>query len=199
MKHIQNKHRKGFTLIEILVVIAIIAVLGSLTIVGAKGAIEKAQKVKSLTEVTNITGAIEAYYSDYSVYPDLVSSGASLSVAAGDVGIKLDGTGNGTLLVQALCAEEGSAPVINVKGTEYLTGEAADVATNAGIDYAGATYSYRDYWKNPYEVYWDANYDGKINDPLDPSLELRQGVAAVGQGLADDITTAKVNQIVKSW
>jgi|GEM_PF-1772161 len=66
-----NTIKKGFTLIELVVVMAIIAVLGSLTV----SAIVIAKKTATLTSIKNdartLNTALEAYRARYKTYPGL--------------------------------------------------------------------------------------------------------------------------------
>lgn len=63
------KKRKGFTLVELLIVIAIIALLATLVIVSLRSAQEKARDAKRVADVKQIQSAAELYYSDNNNYP----------------------------------------------------------------------------------------------------------------------------------
>jgi prepilin-type N-terminal cleavage/methylation domain-containing protein len=61
---IQNtKYRKGFTLIEMLIVITIIAVLASMILVGMGGARAKSRDARRIADLHNVMNALELYYS----------------------------------------------------------------------------------------------------------------------------------------
>ncbi len=53
-KELSKKERKGFTLVELLVVIAILAVLASVSVVGYLGFVNKARESNAITEITQI-------------------------------------------------------------------------------------------------------------------------------------------------
>ena len=60
MKKLLNKTKKGFTLVELLVVIAILAVLASVSVVGYLGFTTKARNSNALTELTQAREVIRA-------------------------------------------------------------------------------------------------------------------------------------------
>jgi prepilin-type N-terminal cleavage/methylation domain-containing protein len=62
--------RKGFTLIEMLIVITIIALLASLILVGMGGARAKARDARRIADLRDVQNALELYYSSNSAYPD---------------------------------------------------------------------------------------------------------------------------------
>ncbi|MDD3488159.1 MAG: type II secretion system protein [Candidatus Pacebacteria bacterium] len=63
------KNKKGFTLIEMLIVITIIAVLASLILVGMGGARQKSRDSKRVADLHNVMNALELYYSFKGHYP----------------------------------------------------------------------------------------------------------------------------------
>ena len=60
MKKLLNKTKKGFTLVELLVVIAILAVLASVSVVGYLGFTSKAKDSNAVTELTQIRELMRA-------------------------------------------------------------------------------------------------------------------------------------------
>jgi prepilin-type N-terminal cleavage/methylation domain-containing protein len=61
--------RKGFTLVEILIVISIIALLASMILAGVSYARRRAYEALAKTLVTNLSSAMETYYRDSGEYP----------------------------------------------------------------------------------------------------------------------------------
>jgi len=65
-----KKFRKGFTLIEMLIVITIIALLASLILVGMGGARAKTRDARRIADLHNVMNALELYYAKEGVYPE---------------------------------------------------------------------------------------------------------------------------------
>ncbi|MDF1785372.1 MAG: prepilin-type N-terminal cleavage/methylation domain-containing protein [Verrucomicrobiaceae bacterium] len=64
-----NKSRRGFTMIELLVVISIIAVLAGLVAAVASGASAASKRKKAQGQIIAVQEAIEAYKNEYGNYP----------------------------------------------------------------------------------------------------------------------------------
>ncbi len=73
VSHITSK--KGFTLLEILVVIAIIALMLAIALPNYVSARARARDSKKIQEMLQVKTALRLYYNDYGTYP-LASSGA---------------------------------------------------------------------------------------------------------------------------
>ena len=61
--------RRGFTLLELIVVITIIGILGTLVVVKVQGWVGEARKTKIKTDLKAIYDAAEHYYMQFSSYP----------------------------------------------------------------------------------------------------------------------------------
>lgn len=61
--------RKGFTLIEILIVVAIIAILASIVIVGLGPAQQSGRDARRVTDLQSIQNGLELYYQQCGFYP----------------------------------------------------------------------------------------------------------------------------------
>ena len=59
-----NAARRGFTLVELLVVVAILGILGAIGLQGVTGNIEKTRKTAAKTAVDNLRGAVTNYMID---------------------------------------------------------------------------------------------------------------------------------------
>ena len=62
--------KKGFTLVELLIVMAVIAILIAIAIPSFRGMQQEANKSKSQGDVRVLKVAIEAYYKNNGTYPD---------------------------------------------------------------------------------------------------------------------------------
>ena len=68
---LRNNHKKGFTLLELLVVIGVIGVLSTIILVGLNSARQKARDAKRMQELRQVALALEMYYSIYEYYPQI--------------------------------------------------------------------------------------------------------------------------------
>jgi len=130
------KNKKGFTLVELLVVIVIICILSTLAVVALNSARAKARDAKRVADIKTVQNSLELYFSDRNRYPDNNGNGfAAVVIGSANydvfcdtlVGIQADTTG---------CAADKI----------YLNPSPANPTPN-GADYAytaaagGATYS----------------------------------------------------------
>jgi|ERR1017187_948609 general secretion pathway protein G len=78
----RGKGRRGFTLIEILVVIVILTILVGIVVGAAKYAITKGQTSRAQAEIATMEDALERYKSDNGAYPssDIGSTTRALAV-----------------------------------------------------------------------------------------------------------------------
>lgn len=63
------KNRKGFSLIELLVVISIIGVLTAIFMMNLVGARERGRDSQKIQDLNNLKGALRLYYNDNNSYP----------------------------------------------------------------------------------------------------------------------------------
>lgn len=71
-----NNFKKGFTLIEMLVVIAIIGILASVVMVALNGSRTKARDASRLKDVETIVGALQVYYESHGAFPAMSYAGS---------------------------------------------------------------------------------------------------------------------------
>jgi prepilin-type N-terminal cleavage/methylation domain-containing protein len=143
--------RRGFTLIEILVVIAIIAILMGLVFPALTSGIRTAKISKAQSEAKNIEGAIFLFKKDYGYFPVPKNAQA----VASDGGL-LDDTGSKSLL-QVLMAEPLNYNLndqLNTRKQNYLD-----------MDALGTDGTLEDPWGKQYRMKLDLNYDGEIDYP----------------------------------
>lgn len=63
------KNKKGFTLVELLVVVAIIGLLSTLAVVALGSARQKARDAKRVSDIKQVQTALELFFSDSNRYP----------------------------------------------------------------------------------------------------------------------------------
>ncbi len=73
---LQNK--KGFTIIELLIVIAIIGLLATISLVALNGARQKGRDAKRIGDIRQIQVALELYFNDNNSYPIVAEGGVVL-------------------------------------------------------------------------------------------------------------------------
>lgn len=113
------RDKKGFTLVELLVVVAIIGLLSTLAVVALGSARGKARDAKRLSDIKQVQTALELFYNDNNGYP----------VAAAPP-LALGGAGAVTLSGAGITAANGAA------GTTYM----GQVPSNPAP--GGAPYNY---------------------------------------------------------
>lgn len=88
--------RRGFTLVELLIVVAIMAILSSITVGQFQTAKKKANDVSRKSDLNGVSKALQMYYADYGAMPGASSDGSGkISVKGSDVewgGTFVDGT-----------------------------------------------------------------------------------------------------------
>jgi len=73
------RNKKGFTILELLVVVAIIAILAAVAIPSFIGKIDKSKDAADLSEINAVQKAVALYYVDNGNYPTLQGADVSLS------------------------------------------------------------------------------------------------------------------------
>lgn len=63
-------NKKGFTLIEVLVVVFIVGLLASVVLVGLGSSRARARDTKRIAELRSVQLALESYYAKFNKYPD---------------------------------------------------------------------------------------------------------------------------------
>src|SRR5450759_5209943 len=72
--------RRGFTLIELMVVIAIIIILAAIAIPNYLSMTARAKRSRVASDFAAIATALETYRTDWNVYPSSVSGGETITV-----------------------------------------------------------------------------------------------------------------------
>ena len=76
------KKRKGFTMVELMVVIIIMAILGLATLLSLFGGSDKAKYSRAWNDLNSIANAMTAYYGKYGNFPAITAGAFSASFGA---------------------------------------------------------------------------------------------------------------------
>ncbi len=78
-------NKKGFTLVELMVVVAVIAILATALLVGLGGARKRARDARRVSDVRQVQNVLELYYAKTGHYPDANSwAGLESVLTTGD-------------------------------------------------------------------------------------------------------------------
>ena len=113
-----KKIKKGFTLVELMIVVAIIAILAAAIVIGYAHARTSSQVATSAANLKEISTALELYYSDNQAYP---ASAASISSATfGDSG---DASGQTYMPAAPKAPGAVAAYELTTTGNGYVIGD----------------------------------------------------------------------------
>lgn len=134
------QRRKGFTVVELLIVIVVIAILAAISIVAYNGIQTRAENTKTLQALTQYAKAVQMYaaskgqYPTTTVYPCLGPSGTQCAFVAGSG--TCTGNGDGLAVYQ---------PAFNTLLSEVITGPFPSLSSQqmncSGRIYSGGYYS----------------------------------------------------------
>jgi len=113
------KQRKGFTLIELMIVIAIIIILAAIAIPNYLRMTDRARRSRIAGDFTSVATALEAYSVDWGAYPKITT--------ADPFGKGIDGTSITSSIGEELTGQ--GTPTTNISTATTLTGE------KGGIEY----------------------------------------------------------------
>lgn len=94
--------KKGFTLVELLVVVAIIGLIAGIAVVSVNSTRAKARDTKRLEDIKQIQNALAQRFSDLGMYPPTPANGSKL-------GSKLPGANNAQVLTSSMVGWEAAA------------------------------------------------------------------------------------------
>lgn len=120
-----NSNRKGFTLIEILIVVAIIAILASVVLVGLGPTQQSGRDARRLSDIHEVQNALELYYNKCGYYPGTAQ-------AASPCGAFATAGANGAGYTGMVAAIEGSAIGVSQMPDDPTAGKHYLYAATAG-------------------------------------------------------------------
>ena len=138
---VSNK-KKGFTLIEILIVVSIIGLLASIIFVGLGASRAKGRDARRVADLRSIQTGLELYFSKSGAYPDalanLVTGGIGVTKipkdpsTALDYGYSINAKKNSYVLVATTEAVAGDAIYTNSAKSSDFTDYVPPVDANCG-------------------------------------------------------------------
>ncbi|MGJ8726443.1 MAG: type II secretion system protein [Roseibacillus sp.] len=183
MKNCPVPHRKGFTLVELLVVITIIVTLMAILVPVVGSVQKKAVKLKAKNALTSLVSAVDAYYNTYNILP-----ANSKSAPSEDDQVE---TTEPIMSVLAGINEDN----MNKKETTFYNGEQAkgksrNTAYN-GLWLDNNSAALYDPWRKKgknrgYILYLDYGYDDKLDDPFNAGRIVARRAIAWSSGKDGD-------------
>lgn len=135
------KQRKGFTLVELLVVISIIGLLSTLAVVALNQARVRARDVKRLSDIKQVQTALELYYADAGAYP-VEASAITLGDDTHDVltedGFENDTAATGTNVLMKV-PKNAASPVTT--GYDYVSADGSTYTITFELESANGDYA----------------------------------------------------------
>lgn len=150
LKSEQKSDRRGFTLMELLVVITIILILAGISFPAAQGVLAKAKKASAENMALQVRQAIAAYYTEYRRYP-LPPGTAS----GGDVTVVTDEN-----LMDILLGADGNK--YNPRRIAFFAGKKAKGNANGLVMNASGGGRLMDPWGQTFNVTIDTDYNNRV-------------------------------------
>ncbi len=136
-----NLSRKGFTLIELMIVVAIIIILVSIAIPSYAKLLQRAKRSRAISDFRTIRDSLEAYRTDWGTYPITGSQGETF-------GLHTDYNTTTSTITKELT---GNGATLNTPSHTTATGE------TGGIDYFTREWIIREMY-DPFEPDKDYEY-----------------------------------------
>ena len=122
------KMRKGFTVVELLIVVVVIGILASITIVAFNGIQQRARDVARTSDIVAVQKALEIYRADNGTYPSVATDNSGRNLA--DLA---------PLLVPIYIAKIPNDPKSGSMNYQYVRGTEASGAYGIRISYENIT------------------------------------------------------------
>lgn len=142
-----SRRRRGFTLIEMLVVMGVIVLLMAMLFPAIKGALQSSQRNQAQAEVNALAAAIRAYQAEYGKLP-LIN--AWQMIGANNEGEFYTGSTSG--------ASQTIMKILEGQDTTYNPRQKVFIDPQPG----SANGEFKDPWGRQYELKFDSNYTGKL-------------------------------------
>ncbi|MES2598436.1 MAG: type II secretion system protein [Verrucomicrobiota bacterium] len=167
--------RRGFTLVELLVVIVIIAILASLAVPVTTIVMTKANEVRTKAVLKDLQVAIGHFRTEYNRFP------VDLTGSSGGDDIDPIITNDSNPLVSVLMAmidPNSGGPNLNPRGIKFIDLQIAKNGQSFGIidtsgGSGGGNVRLVDIWGQPYHIYIDTNLDNRIENPDAQNIDQR--------------------------
>jgi prepilin-type N-terminal cleavage/methylation domain-containing protein len=196
--------RRGFTLVELLVVVVIIATLAAIGFAVSLGALQRAKMVKSLASATNVANAVESFFADYNLLPTPAAGAPDEDNAPAYM---TDAVAGIEILEVLNRLEEDNDEMQNERKINYLSLALAQNGNRDGVVYntAGdAITGLYDSWGQPFYIVIDYDYDSRMDFDVETTgytynVKLNNKHVAVYSLGADLPADAERKHLVKTW